>query len=129
MHVLFGYIPTEVLTLYVAVLAAIRQSQAVTTTDWVAFLSFLVATPVVVWLVYGAKVKALKKDLPLHFRYWPVWEMFAATVAFAAWAFALPQSPFTVYDWYSSSLSGLAMLIVSTLLGLLAPFLQRPLSA
>ena len=127
-HVLFGYIPTEVLTLYVAVLAAVRQRPEVTRADWLAFWIFLFATPVIVWLVYGAKLKALQKPLPLHFGAWPVWEMFAATAAYAAWGFALPQSPFSAYAWYSSALSGLAVLVVSTLLGLLAPFLQRPLS-
>ena len=127
-HVLFGYIPTEVLTLYVAVLAAVRQRPEVSRADWLAFWIFLFATPVIVWLVYGAKLKTLQKPLPLHPGAWPVWEMFAATAAYAAWAFALPQSPFSAYAWYSSALSGLAVLIVSTLLGLLAPFLQRPLS-
>lgn len=127
LHVLFGYIPTEVLTLYVAVLAAIRQRPEVTRADWLTFWIFLLATPIVVWLVYGAKLKALQKPVPLRFGAWPVWEMFAATAAYAAWAFALPQSPFSAYDWYSSALSGLAVLVVSTLLGLLAPFLQRPL--
>ncbi len=75
LHVLFGYIPTEVLTLYVAVLAAVQQPNKVTSADWIAFWSFLVATPVVVWLVYGAKVKAANKPLPLNFGTWPLWEM------------------------------------------------------
>src|SRR2546426_6403773 len=52
LHVLFGYIPTEVLTLYIAVLAAVQQANKVTSADWIAFWSFLVATPIVVWLVY-----------------------------------------------------------------------------
>jgi hypothetical protein len=127
-NVLFGYIPTEVLTLYVAVLAAVRQEGKVTPTDWLAFWIFLVATPVIVWLVFGAKLKTLQKPLPLNIGAWPVWEMFAATAAYTAWAFALPHSPFTEYGWYSSALSGLAVLVVSTLLGLLAPFFQRRLS-
>jgi hypothetical protein len=126
-NVLFGYIPTEVLTLYVAVLAAVQQVGKVTPTDWLAFWIFLFATPVIVWLVYGAKCKTLQKRLPLNFGAWPVWEMFAATAAYSAWAFALPRSPFTEYGWYSSGLSSLAVLVVSTVLGLLAPFLQRPL--
>jgi hypothetical protein len=127
-NVLFGYIPTEVLTLYVAVLAAVQQEGKVTPADWLAFWIFLFTTPVIVWLVYGAKIKNIQKPLPLKFGAWPVWEMFSATFALAAWAFALPHSPFTEYDWYSSALSGLAVLVVSTLLGLLAPFFQRPLS-
>lgn len=128
-NVLFGYIPTEVLTLYVAVLAAVQEPGKVTPVDWTAFWSFLVATPLVVWLVFGAKLKTANKPLPLSYSSWPIWEMFAATVAYAAWAFALPHSPFTDYTWYSSALSGLAVLVVSTLLGLLAPFFQKPLTA
>jgi hypothetical protein len=127
-NVLFGYIPTEVLTLYVAALAAVQQVGNVTSTNWLAFGIFLFATPVIVWLVYAAKLKNLQKALPLNFGAWPVWEMFAATAAYTAWAFALPKSPFSEYGWYSSALSGLAVLVVSTLLGLLAPFFQRPLS-
>lgn len=133
LNLLFGYIPTEVITLYVAVLAAIQQPANPEATGnvafgaWIAFLGFLVATPIVVWLVYGAKIKAAQKPLPLSFWEWPLWEMFAATVAYVTWAFALPKSPFTDYPWYSSALSGIAVLIASTFLGLLAPFFQRPL--
>ena len=125
--VLFGYIPTEILTLYVAVLAAVHQTDKVTRADWIAFWTALVATPIVVWLVFGAKIKAAGKALPLRFRAWPVWEMFAGTVAYCAWAFALPNAPFSEYSWYSSALSGLAVLVASTVLGLLAPFFQRAL--
>jgi hypothetical protein len=58
LHVMFGYIPTEVLTLYVAILAAVHQPNKITQTEWITFWVFLVATPVVVWLVYAAKVMA-----------------------------------------------------------------------
>lgn len=138
-NVLFGYIPTEVITLYVAVLAAIENpdpnapgnrgaaSSLISDGDWITFWSFLLATPIVVWLVYGAKLKIAQKPVPLHLSTWPMWEMTAATIAFSAWAFALPHSPFSFFTWYSSALSGVAVLIVSTLLGLLSPFFQRPL--
>lgn len=127
-NVLFGYIPTEVITLYVAVLAAVGVEGKVTQTEWTAFWIFLIATPLVVWLVYGAKLKNLDKPLPLSYGCWPLWEMSAATLSFAAWSFALPQSPFTAYAWYSSALSGLVVLIASTILGLIAPFFQRKLA-
>ena len=127
LNVLFGYIPTEVITLYVAVLATIQTGDTVTSAHWIAFWSFMVATPVVVWLVYGAKIKALEKPLPLRFGAWPLWEMFAATFAFSAWTLALPKSPFAEYPWYSSALSGVAVLVASTVLGLLAPFFQHEL--
>lgn len=128
LNVLFGYIPTEVITLYVAVLAAVQQTTQVSSADWTTFCIFAAVTPVVVWLVYGAKLLHAKKPLPFSFGSLPVWEMFAATCAFAAWAFALPHSPFTSFSWYSSGLSGVAVLVVSTLLGLIAPFFQRPLT-
>jgi hypothetical protein len=132
LNVLFGYIPTEVLTLYVAVLAAIGGPQKeepgnVPQVLWVTFWIFLFATPIVVWLVYGAKLIAVQRPIPLALRTWPLWEMFAATVAYCAWAFALPNTPFSDYSWYSSGLAGLAVLVASTMLGLLAPFFQRPL--
>src|SRR5690349_10067150 len=46
LHVLFGYIPTEVLTLYVAILAAIQKPGQVTRADWLTFWVFLAATPI-----------------------------------------------------------------------------------
>jgi len=127
-NLLFGYIPTEILTLYVAVLAAIHQQNKITSAQWIAFWCFLFATPIVVWLVYGAKVKSLEKPLPLKFRAWPVWEMLAATIAYCAWVLALPNSPFASYEWYSSALAGVIVLVASTVLGLLAPFFHRQLS-
>lgn len=126
-NVLFGYVPTEVLTLYVAVLATIHQPNKITSAMWITFWCFLFATPIVVWLVYGAKLKAVQKPLPLTYGEWPIWEMFAATVAYCAWVFALPNSPFLGYPWYSSALSGVVVLVTSTALGLIAPFFQRAL--
>jgi ABC-type arginine/histidine transport system permease subunit len=135
LKVIVTYIPTEVLTLYVAVLAAIQAPKTTASSSmssrplWAAFYSFLVATPLIVWLVYAAKVKASGKQLPLAPRTWPLWEMFAATAAYTAWAFALPDSPFKYSgDWYTPALAGVLVLTISTLLGLLAPLFQRPLA-
>ncbi len=131
LKVMVTYIPTEVLTLYVAILATIQIPNRMSYRPlWVAFYCFLVTTPIVVWLVYAVKVRAAGKNLPLAPRTWPLWEMFAATVAYAAWALALPDSPFKYsYDWYSPALAGVFVLIISTLLGLLAPLFQRTLPA
>lgn len=148
LNVLIGYIPTEVLTLYVAVLAAIQPASTyeataglaaevaavespgimeITPGEWSTFYLFLVLTPVVVWLVFAAKLKAEQKPLPIAFATWPVWEMFAATLAYCAWAFALP-SPFADSGMYPPGLAAIGVLVVSTMLGLLAPLFQRPLS-
>lgn len=128
LNVVFGYIPTEVITLYVAVVSAIKSGEKPTTGEWNAFIIFLIMTPIIVWLVYGAKLKSADKSLPLSYAAWPVWEMSAATIAFIAWAFALPRSPFSLCEaWYSPALSGVAVLVASTFLGLAAPFFQKPL--
>lgn len=125
LHVLFGYIPTEVLTLYVAVVATFPEDGNVAmNAKWTAFFCFLIATPIILWLVYAAKLKGENKQLPLRWDTWPVWEMIAATLAFTAWAYAMPGSPLG-RAW--PGLSRLAVLFVSTLLGLLAPLFQRPL--
>lgn len=143
MQVLFGYIPTEVLTLYVSIVAAthpsshggagaaanvIDQTTKVMPVDWIVFWSFLAATPIILWVVYAAKLKSAQKQLPVAFAAWPLWEMFAATFAYFAWAFALPGTPFRQFaDWYSAGLAGVAVLVVSTILGLLAPLFQNRL--
>jgi hypothetical protein len=118
------YLPTEVLTLYVAVLAATEASSR-----WSSFFVFLFATPLIVWMVFAAKLKSENRPLPLAPTTWPVWEMLAGTIAFVAWAFALPTTPFSMLAWYSPGLAGVAVTIASTLLGLLAPLFQRPLKA
>lgn len=129
LKVIVTYIPTEVLALYVAVLAAIQEPQRQSYRSlWLAFIFFLIATPSIVWLVYSAKVRATNKPLPITPKSWPLWEMFAATVAYSAWAFALPETPFKALPWYSAALAGVIALVISTLLGLVAPVVQRPLS-
>jgi hypothetical protein len=125
-NVIAAYIPTEILTVYVAVLAALRHPSQASTPD--VFYAFLAATPVVVWLIFAAKVKGAGKTLPCLPAQWPIWEMVAASISFIAWALTLSDNPFANSSWYSSSLSGIVVLIVSTLLGLLAPLFQHAIS-
>ena len=134
LQVITTYIPTEVLTLYVAVVSALQapgEETARVIGGWTPFWSFLALTPVVVWLVYAAKVKAAAGDsrtLPLHPSMWPLWEMTAATMAYTAWAIALPNSPFLTLG-LPPGIAAVIVLVTSTLLGLLAPVFQRPLKA
>lgn len=128
LNVLFGYIPTEVVALYVAVVAAVSPFQEDPVPGRIVFACFVVATPIVVWLVYGAKVLAAGKPAPVGYEQWPVWEMTAALLAFVAWSFGLPGSPFQAFEgWYSPALAGVVVLVTSTVLGLLAPYFQRPI--
>lgn len=125
-----AYIPTEVITLYVATLGALgsapsgdKASLSAKSAD-VAFLAFLVLTPIIVWLIYAGKVASAKKVIPIAFRTWPKWEMSAATISFAAWGAALPNSPLTIVP---SAVAAVMIVVVSGLLGLIAPLAQRPL--
>jgi hypothetical protein len=96
--------------------------------QWIAFWCFFVATPLVVWVVFASKLKDAGKPMPSSYGTWPVWEMTAALLAFCAWAFALPNTPFREFAaWYSPALASLAVLLASTVLGLLAPLFQSPL--
>ena len=125
-----GYIPTEILMTYVAVAAALGGATSTASSEdarWLSFAAFLVATPVVVWLVYAGKVRTAGKSLPRRFSEWPRWEMVAATVGYLAWAFALPGTPFASFAWYDSAIAGIAVLITATVLGLLTPVVGVPL--
>ena len=124
------YVPTETLTLYVAVLAALQPpgKETVSGPSWAIFWCFLIATPLVIWLVYITKVKTADMPIPWAPLKWPLWEMAAGTIAYVAWAFALPTTPFGSFLWYSTGLAGVIVLITSTVLGLLAPLFARPLN-
>lgn len=123
-NILFSYIPVEIIALYVAVLGALSVDPTMQS-QWITFYIFTVLTPVVLWLVYAAKVKSMDDPLPIHPSKWPVWEMVASTLAFVAWAFALPESPFSTLSWYNQPLAGVNILATSTILGLLAPFFEN----
>lgn len=127
LDVVMAYIPTEILTLYVAVTAVLHDgsdSGATTDPGRTLFWIFLVATPVVVWTIYAGKFRPIQKRLPLKISEWPRWEMVAAIIAFAAWAFALPGGPFEV----ARGLAGIGVLVVSVVLGL-AALVFKPLPA
>ena len=126
LRVITTYIPVEVITLYVAVLAVLSPEDR--TGNWVAFFIFFFLTPVVLWLVFANKLKAAGKPVPAAFRTWPLWKMTASTITFTVWAFSLSQRPTAGFlDWYSPAMSGVVVLGTATLLGLIAPLMQKPL--
>lgn len=114
LDVVMAYIPTEILTLYVAVTAAMTSKTA--ELKQTLFYVFLVATPIVVWTIFAGKFRPIQKRLPLSPSEWPKWEMAAAAIAFIAWALALPEPPFTI----DSGLASIGVLVVSVVLGLAA---------
>ena len=97
---LVKYIPTETVTLYVAVVAAIGEPEipeggtiadADFTTLWWATGIMLVLT---VLLSVGLSFRAQKGAInpPAKFS-WPFFEIMASAAAFAVWAFSLPSTP------------------------------------
>lgn len=120
-----AYIPSEVLVTYVAVSAAINASPSSSHTgEWVAFWSFLVATPLAVWLLFAAKLRNGGKPLPWTPGTWPLWEFIAATLSYAIWAYTLPKSPFSYVSWYDATVGSVLILVSAFALGLLAPVFQ-----
>ena len=122
-----SYIPTESVAIYIAALAAARSgasdSSMASGGELVAFWSVLVATPIIVWAVYAAKMRTAGGGIP-----WfnpPIWEMTAATLGFAAWSYALPDSPWAAFSWYTPASGTLVILVASTALGLGAGVFAR----
>lgn len=127
-----AYLPSEIITIYVAVLATLGiaidaggDANQAAATPIEPYLVFAVLTPLVVWGLYAAKAATAGKPLPRSLAAWPKWEMAAATLAFAVWAAALPSSPLERFDWFTSALAGVAALVVSMLLGIFAPLFSR----
>ena len=124
-----AYIPTEILTVYVAILATFGVTATTSggsATDTAAtplplYIGFVLLSPIVVWALYAAKVRQADKKLPVAFRTWPKWEMAAALIAYSAWAAALPASPLGAFGWFNQAAAGVVALIVSMLLGVFAP--------
>jgi hypothetical protein len=133
-----AYIPTEIVTVYVAVLttlgvtvppAAAANGEVVTATPLPVYGLFILLTPVVVWGLYASRVVAAGKRLPKRIRAWPKWEMLAATLAFAAWGAAMPSSPLEVIPGFEAALAGVVALVLSLLIGVFSPlFSSKPLA-
>jgi hypothetical protein len=119
------YIPTEIVTTYVAVLAALADDESASRAgQWVALLTFSLLAPLTVWVLFATKLRAEGLPLPRRFAQWPRWEMSAALLAFLSWSYALPDAPFQDWSWYQASLGTVLLLVMSFGLGLLAPLFQ-----
>jgi hypothetical protein len=128
-NAIIGYIPTEIVAIYVPAVAAIT-TPGVPTGDgqWALLIAVLALTPITTWAMFAAKRRNAGAPLPIAPSTWPWPEMLIATVAFLLWAFTLPRTPFEEYDWYRPGLAAVLLLVGTLVLGLLVPLL-RPLPA
>ena len=91
------WVPTETITVYVvllALLAPLAGHSPSFASRWVLFSIITAANPLVVILLTMAKTKGGDA-----FKF-PVFEMVIASVAFAAWAFSLPDTPLSSISGY-----------------------------
>jgi hypothetical protein len=125
--VLFKYIPTESITLYIAATSASSALLSVFPglTPMVVYWFFAILTPILVLLIYFGKRRAGNLAIPLSsVSKWPLWKMFAATVAFLVWALAVPGNPY-IHGQNAGALIGLLAIFVSTMLRLFEPIFER----
>jgi hypothetical protein len=126
LNLLVKYIPTEVITLYVATLSAAPALQeifpSIRTND--IYWGFAIITPLLLFLVYVNK-RATSGLTPVPpAREWPWWKLIAATLAFMVWALAVPGNPY-VSGETAAVLAGLGAVFISMLLNLLEPIFER----
>jgi hypothetical protein len=109
------WIPVETITLYVGYLALFDPAKPTAGTKlcandftwrWVGFGVFCFLTTVIVLGTYIGKRREAGKKPPFKV---PIFEMVFGTVAFAAWAAALPETPFADVCGYKASYGGYAV--------------------
>jgi hypothetical protein len=116
------WIPTETITVYVALLALVAPVAAHSpsyTSRWVLFWLMTAANPVVVILLVMAKKQP--KDT-FHF---PLFEIVIATIAFAAWSFALPDTPLSSISGYGIQWNSAILTVTTIAITLIANALHK----
>jgi hypothetical protein len=117
---LVRYVPTEILGAYVAFVSLLAPlshegCQADFASRWRTYLGFLVATPVVQYLIY--RTRATQAGEAVQF---PLAECVVAVVAFGAWAAALPASPLLKWCAWSPEYGALTAGAVAVVIVLMA---------
>jgi hypothetical protein len=115
------WIPTETITIYVALLALLApiSKHASYESRWVLLGIVTAANPLVVLLLMKAKTQ---QGESIGF---PWFEMLAASVAFVAWAFALPDTPLSSITAYQLKWNAAILLITTTAIVLVANALHK----
>jgi hypothetical protein len=120
-----AYIPAEIVTVYVAATALITVPGAKPAGGqwWLMWIT-LVLTPLTVWATVALKTRNTTGVLPLAPATWPWLQIVLASVAFILWAFSLPNTPFENLNWYRPVIGGVALLIGTLVVGLIASLVE-----
>ena len=123
--VLVKYIPTEVITLYVAAVSVGSAFKSVIPiySPMLLYWAFIALCPLMFYLVYMSNLSSGKKSIP-HVRNWPRWKPAASTIAFGVWALAIPNNPYVAGE-AGAAVVGFAVIFVSIMLSLIAPIIER----
>lgn len=124
------WIPTEAIALYIAILAGAFGTLSVPdgtkledldyASRWTFYFVMLAFTAALVWLVYAAKNREAPAKAPNKKRNIPVFEMGIAALAMAAWAAALPDTPFADFSWYGGWFPPVVLSTTTAVLPLIA---------
>jgi hypothetical protein len=115
---LVAYIPTEIITLWVALIAILNDpstdlGQDICHADWSThWILAAVFAGLAAALTLGLAYRKFKDTDGVSFK-WPVFQMVAAPLAFLAWAVALPEGPLRSACWYTEE-AGAFIVTVAT---------------
>lgn len=125
-NVLFKYIPTESVTLYIAAVSAspALKTQFPFITDMQLYWFFAVLTPLLSLLIFAGKRRTSGLSLLPPVAQWPWWTTVAATIAFLAWALAVPGNQLLEGE-AGGAIGAFVALVTSTILSLVEPIFQR----
>ena len=122
------WIPTETIAIYVALLPLLASTASGSsyTSRWVLFGIVTAANPLVVLLLVLAK-STIKESWWKAVSPPPFFAIVASTVAFAAWAFALPDTPLKDLSGYDTKWNVAIITVVTIAITLIAnAFHQSP---
>ena len=117
---LLEFIPGDIVAGYVAVLPFLPVPDESYLPQWTTASVFLALAPIIVALGF-IRERRLEKKAVWAWKEWPWFRLAAAPLAFAAWVFALPNSPVndfgTVPGWLQSLVLVGTTIVVSAVAG------------
>jgi hypothetical protein len=126
LSMLIKFIPTEVITLYIATLAALPllQTQWSFISRYNVYVFFVVLAPILLVVIYLGKRKTAGSLslLPTSLKEWPIWKMIASAIAFSVWALAVPENGLLEGD-VGGAIGAFLAIFISTLLSVFDPLL------